>query len=76
MITICFLESLEKYVADIGHKTIIYRASNSNYQKAYQEVQRKFSSYIYKKQGIMPRLDFKPLTLSAIADSPHQYIIH
>lgn len=67
------LESLEKYVGGLETQVIIYRTSNDEFEKAYQEVIRDFPYFVYCKQQFVS--DFKPLTLKAAFDSPSSYII-
>src|SRR5690606_16448132 len=67
------LESLEKYVTDINSTTIIYRASNEQYNAAFQTVASQFQSVQFlQQQGIH---DFKTLTLQALNNSSSNYIL-
>lgn len=69
------LESIEKHVKGVGESIVIYRASDANYQDAYEVVQKRFSRVKFLVQGAKPREDFKPLTLHATFDSSSQYVI-
>jgi len=69
------LESIEIYITGINHTFIICRAGDSNFQKAYQEVQKKFPSVSFLFQSTHANRDFKPLTMKAIQQFPSQYII-
>jgi len=69
------LESIDFYVTGLGEVTVIYRASNDEFEEAYQEVVETFPGVIFLKQGARPHEDFKPLTLWAAFDSPHDYIL-
>ena len=69
------LESVDTYITGINHTFIICRASDSNFQRAYQEVQKKFPSAHFFFQGVHAKQDFKSLTMRAIQQSSNQYII-
>lgn len=69
------LESVDKYVSGLGEVHVIYRASDNEYASAYKEVEQAFGGFIFAKQGDNPYEDFRPLTLSAAFDSPHEYIV-
>lgn len=70
-----FLESTQKYVTGIAEQKVVYRASNDEFEKGYQEVKNKFSGVTFLQQGKHPKADFKPLTLRASFNSPAEYII-
>ncbi len=70
-----FLESLDYYVTGLGDVIVIYRSSNDEFEKAYTEIKEFFPSIVFWKQGSNPAADFKPLTLKATFDSPHDYIL-
>lgn len=67
------LESLEKYVTGLGQIRIVYRTSNSEYERAYDQVKKRFAQadFITQKNND----DFKPLTVQAFTQSPHDYIL-
>lgn len=67
------LESLEKYITDINSTTIIYRASNEQYNAAFQTVASQFPSIQFLQQQSIH--DFKTLTLQALNDSSSNYIL-
>ncbi len=69
------LESVQKYVTGIGQATVIYRASNDEYDSAYQKVRNTFSYITFLKQGENPAQDFKPLTLKATFNAPNEYVL-
>jgi hypothetical protein len=69
------LESINTYMTGIGCCSVIYRASDNEYAQAYEQVKTTFSAVQFLKQGAHPRQDFKPLTMRAAFDSPHDYII-
>lgn len=69
------LESVEKYVTGLGTIQVIYRASDDAFAQAYQHVQADFSGVEFTQQGANPRSDFKPLSVQALAQSPHAYVL-
>lgn len=69
------LESIKKHVTGIGEISVVYRASNADYQRGFEMVHEKFSDAKFFMQGENPAQDFKPLTLQAIFDSPSSYVI-
>lgn len=69
------LESMQSYMCSVDTITIIYRASNSSFDQAYQEIQHDFPYVIMWQQGTHPYQDFKPLTLRALERSPRPYVL-
>jgi len=70
-----FLESAQQYMAGIDEVVVIYRASSVAYDASYSIVKQTFPSVIYLQQSEKPLLDFKPLTVQAVFDSPSRYVI-
>lgn len=68
------LESVEKYVKNLGETHIIFR-SDPDFIDSYKEVESKFSFCKFHKQGNDPYSDFRMLTLECTFGSPEQYII-
>ncbi|MCL4360888.1 hypothetical protein M1446_00860 [Candidatus Dependentiae bacterium] len=68
------LESIQKYVKGYGQISMVYRVSNQDYNDAYEQVKKDFSSIIYLKQGQNPKDDFKDLTMHAAFESPNEYL--
>ncbi len=68
------LESIDKYMTGLGELSVIYRASDSAYETAYDEVKIKFKQARYFKQGAEPKADFKPLILKAW-DTKQDYLM-
>ena len=69
------LESIEQYITGLEEIHVVYRASDEEYEKAYQEVKQTFDYVTFWKQGAKPKEDFKPLTVKASFESPSDYII-
>ncbi len=69
------LESTQLYGKGIQEQHVIYRASDDQFCRGYDLVEKAFSHVHFHKQGIDPRADFKPLTLKAAFDSSSPYII-
>ncbi len=72
---LALLESIEKYVTDVGKIQIIYRVSTQKYAKAYREIAEKFKLILFVKQGDNPHSDFEKLTLQAIRNAPSHYLM-
>jgi len=60
------LESIDHFIIETGHKTVIYRASSKEYEHAYKIVQKDFPHVEFKKQSKTPARDFKKLVLESI----------
>jgi hypothetical protein len=69
------LESVDFYIDGLGDIIVIYRASNDQFKEAYEQVIETFPDVIFLEQGNNPHSDFKPLTLQAVFDSPHDYVL-
>ena len=69
------LESIKNYCHGVGEIHVIYRASDDHFDHGYAMVKQDFTAIRYHKQGENPHQDFKPLTLSAVFESPSPYII-
>lgn len=69
------LESMKKFVTGLGSVQIIYRTSDTDFRDAYEIVKQSFPDFLFVAQGPLPHGDFKPLTLRAVFDSPHEYVI-
>lgn len=69
------LESIDTYITGLDETHIVYRASNEDFQNAYNKVHDHFNHAIFTRQGNNPSADFKPLTLRATFASPADYII-
>lgn len=59
----------------MGIVSIVYRTSNNDFEKAYNEVKNKFQNYIFHKQGNHPEIDFKLLTMKSTFESPNDYVM-
>lgn len=70
-----FLESMQRYVTGLGTVQVIYRASDDAFAQAYASVQADFGGVSFMRQGSNPRADFKPLTVQALVQSPHAYVL-
>lgn len=69
------LESTEHYVRNLGDIHVIYRSSNERYERAYQEVFKRFAAIVPVRQGDNPAADFKALTLRSFNTTSHDYVI-
>lgn len=69
------LESTHAYIKAINQTHVIYRVSNDQYMKGYQEVIDTFPHVIFHKQGDNPTRDFKILTLRAAFESSSSYVM-
>ena len=70
-----FLESMETYCTGLGQVQILYRCSNETYEKAYKEVKKRFPAVVFTQQSSAPQLDFKPLLIQFLHESPSDYIL-
>jgi len=68
------LESIKKNIKDINSYQVIYRASSSDFEQAYEVVKSHFSHINFKRQQNPPH-DFKPLLLDSITSQSSAYII-
>ena len=69
------LESTDHYITGLGDVIVVYRTSNDQFEDVYGRVKEYFPGVVFIKQGNNPHADFKPLTLHAVFDSPHDYIL-
>jgi hypothetical protein len=60
---------------NVGLVQVIYRVSSDCYEQAYSEIQESFAQVKFIKQSNQPTHDFKPLTMRALADCPHRYVM-
>ena len=70
-----FLESAEQYMSGIADVVVIYRASSALYNTSYELVKQEFPGVMYMQQSDNPLLDFKPLTIQAVFDTPSRYVV-
>jgi glycosyltransferase involved in cell wall biosynthesis len=68
------LESIRRYVVGFDRITVIYRYSDDEFAKAYQQVQAAFPKVSFIKQAPGHQKDFKPLMLASIYGHPAEYI--
>lgn len=74
------LQSVEKYVTNLGQTVVIYRTSSDEFDKAYQQcfAEHKPLNLVVRKQGSLgkpPSEDFKYFVHRAILDGPNHYIL-
>jgi glycosyltransferase involved in cell wall biosynthesis len=69
------LESMQRYVTNAGDTTVIYRVSDQQYAKGYEEVQNAFPLVQFLKQSEKPEADFKPLVMQAVFQKPASHIL-
>lgn len=61
------LESVEKYLTGLELSHVIYRTSSPAFEKAYDEVKRRFPLVIFHRQSDdEPKVDFKKFVLASI----------
>lgn len=70
-----FLESIERYVKNIGDIHVIYRSSEERYDRAYRDVFNRFKSVLPIKQGDNPNADFKSLLLKSLSQTIQRYVL-
>lgn len=70
-----FLESIDKYIKNLGEVHIIYRTSNNNFSNAYDEVKSNFNFCKFHKQSNQPENDFKKNTLNCAFNSKNNYLM-
>ena len=73
-----FLESVEKYVTNLGEVHIIYKTADEKYEKAYEEVKKRFNLYNFHKQltdNPYKLNDFKFLTLKIAFLQKSEYVL-
>ena len=68
------LESVERYVSGLARISVLYQASNEQYEKKYQELKSSFVNVHWIGEASVKK-DFKSLLLTALADSPAKYIL-
>ncbi len=69
------LESVEKYILNLGEVHIIYRCDNEKFCAGYEQLISRFNKYFFHKQGKTPALDFKVLTLKYFNESSSDYVV-
>lgn len=69
-----FLESVDHYVSGLDSIYVIYRTSNSEYQKAYETVQASFKKVTFLAQSA-PYNDLKEITCKCLLESPQPYLL-
>lgn len=69
------LESMHKYVRNTGKVSVIYRASNDRYERAYGVNKNDFPDVVFYKQGTNPAQDFKPLVIKTVFETPSAYVL-
>jgi hypothetical protein len=69
------LESIEQHVCGLGAVYVIYRTSNQQYEKAYQEVLNRFFHVTAYKQSDKSERDFKYFTQKAVFATTNKYIM-
>lgn len=69
------LESVEKYMTNVGDKNVLYRTSTEEYTEAYKEIVQTFTQFNFIKQGDDPYGDFGPLMMKAAFESSNDYVV-
>ncbi len=68
------LESMHKYIENIGQIAVVYRSSLPDFSLGYEKIKSKFSQVKFLEQGKEPKKDFKQLVLKALNDSLADHI--
>lgn len=69
------LESVECYISNLGQARVIYRYSNEEFLRGYEEVQKYFPWAQFESQSpANPHQDFKPLMMNALYETPSDYV--
>ena len=68
------LESIDAHLRGLNSITIMYRASDENFAKAYQDIQKQCPAITFIRQ-INPPRDFKPLLMSICKQLSSPYIL-
>lgn len=71
-----FLESATKYLKGVETTTVIYRVTDKDYARGYEQVKAQFPSVSFIQQSSNPYQDFKPLLLKASFESPTSHIVY
>ena len=59
-----YLESIDKYITNLNQTFVLYRASNDDFDQAYQTLKKDFSHVrFFRQDEDNPYVDFKPLFL-------------
>lgn len=69
------LESMQAHVKGLSRTCVIYRVGNSAFDQAYNRVIKDFPDVAFMKQGSEPEVDFKPLLLKELHESPADYVM-
>lgn len=69
------LESIDTFVINLDHISVVYRVSNNSFDEGYELVKKRFPTVDYLKQGEKPAADFKPLVLKACFESSSPYVM-
>ncbi len=71
-----FLESMQRYMTNVGECLVVYRASGPEYVQGYGEVQKAFPKVKFTLQSEEnPKENFKPLVMEAVYKTPSAYVI-
>lgn len=67
------IESIEKYMTNVGKISVLYRTSNDLFERGYQEVRERFANVAFIKQGSSN--SFRLLTIGALLASKNEHVI-
>lgn len=69
-------ESIEQFLTGYNTISIVYRATNSEFDSSYTEVKKKFSKFNFIKQSESNfKNDFKPLVLESVFNQKADYVM-
>jgi hypothetical protein len=71
-----YLESLEKFVKNVGEVSVILRSSHPDYQKGYEVVKKRFPKVKFLMQGKNSKKDFKDFVLKAAFKTSNSYVMY
>lgn len=70
------LESMQAYLKGMGVASVIYRASNEQFEQGYEQVKKDFPTFKFFKQDNQHAAeDFKSLVMKATFETPNEHII-
>jgi hypothetical protein len=71
-----FLESVQHYITGLESCTVIYRTSNSEFDKAYNKVSQAFPNTVFRQEHAnTQQKDFKSLLINSVTSGRSPYIV-
>jgi glycosyltransferase involved in cell wall biosynthesis len=69
------LTSINTYLYNLNDIYVLYRTSNNDFEKAYNEVFSLYQHVVRIKQGKEPKKDFKPLLLRCLNNQSSDHVV-